>query len=80
MQVKVLEDLLLFMNSQHSRDLEAHPIKLRAVNVELSKIFNGVDRIQVTTAVTKHKKKALMGCLHNNRPQDGGGIGIQEQE
>ena len=62
MQVKVLEDLLLFMNSQQSRDLEAYPIKLRAVNIELSKIFNRVDRLQVTTAVTKHKKKALMGC------------------
>ena len=51
------------MNSQQIRDMEARSSKCRAANVELSRILNSVDRLQARTAVTKHKKEAIMGRL-----------------
>ena len=51
------------MNSQQIRDMEARSSKCRAANVELSRILNRVDRLQARTAVTKHKKEAIMGRL-----------------
>ena len=43
--------------------MEARSSKCRAANVELSRILNSVDRLQARTAVTKHKKEAIMGRL-----------------
>ena len=56
MQVEVLEDQLFTLDSQQSRDMEARPSKCRAANFEVSRILYDMDRIQVMTAVSKHKK------------------------
>ena len=49
MRVEVLEGHLSSMDSQQRRDMEARSSKCRAANIELS-------RIQVMTAISKHKK------------------------
>ena len=59
MQVEVLEDQLFTLDSQQSRDMEARPSKCRAANFEVSRILYDMDRIQVMTAVSKHKKEAI---------------------
>ena len=58
-RVEALEDKLSAMDSQQSRDMEVSPRKCRAANAELSRILCDVNKLQATTVVTKHKRKAI---------------------
>ena len=62
-RVEALEDKLSAMDSQQSRDMEVSPRKCRAANAELSTILFNMNKLQATTVVTKHKKKAIRKCL-----------------